>query len=137
MALVCGSCVALSLKDVAEMAAAVRADNLGARHAVGAVFVPGDGARDAIEVGRPAAARLELVRGLIQRRVTGGTGVNALIGEMLVVLPSEGPLRVLFPQDLELLCEEPSALRTASKGGLLHLRGDRTARHSSSDLLSG
>ncbi len=104
MALVGRRGVALALEDVAEMAAAVGADDLGAGHAKGAVLVAGDGAGDAVKVGRPAAAGLELVVGRVERRLTAGAGVDARLGEVLVGRSRVGRLRALFPQDLELLC---------------------------------
>jgi len=96
--------VPFALEDVAQVAAAVGAHDLGARHAQGAVFVAGHGAWDAIEVGRPAAARLELVVGLVERGVAPGTVVDALVGEVLVVLSREGALGAFLPEHPELLC---------------------------------
>jgi len=103
MPLVCRRRVPFALEDMAEVAPAVGAHNLGAQHAMRAVLVPLHGARDAVEVGRPAAARLELVRGLVERRVTAGARVDAFLSEVLVVLAREGRLRTLLSQDAELL----------------------------------
>ena len=101
--LVGGRGESLALEDVAEMAAAIGADDLGAGHAPGAVLVARDSAWDAVKVGRPAAARLELVVGLVQRRITAGAGVDTRVGEELVVLAREGRLGALLPEDAELL----------------------------------
>lgn len=101
--LVRGRRVALALEHVAKVAAAVGAYDLGPCHAEGAVLMPRHGPRDAVEVGRPAAARLELVRGLVQGRLARGAGVDALGRVVLVVLAREGRLGALFSQDAELL----------------------------------
>lgn len=60
------------------MTATVGADDLGAGHAKGPILMAGDGTRDAVEVGGPSAARLKLVRGLVERRVAAGACVHAL-----------------------------------------------------------
>lgn len=59
--------------------------------------------RDGVEVGRPAAAALELVRGRVERRVAGGAVVGAGGGEVLVVLAGVGCFGALFADDAELL----------------------------------
>jgi hypothetical protein len=94
--------VPFPLKDMSEVASAVSADNLGAQHAVRNVLVPLHGPRDAVEVGRPSAARLELVRGLVERRITPCTSVDAFLGGVLVVLARERRLSTLLPKDAEL-----------------------------------
>ncbi len=99
-----GRVVALALKYVAEVTAAVGADDLGAAHAEGAILVPGHSTGDAVEVGGPAAARAELVAGLVQGGVASAAGVDALVGVMLIILAREGRFGTLFPQDLELGC---------------------------------
>lgn len=91
-----------SLKHVAQVPAAVAAHDLGPRHAKGAVLVPRHGARDAVEIGRPAAARVELVRGLVKRRVAAGAGVHARGGVVLVELAGAGGFGALFAEDAEL-----------------------------------
>ena len=45
-----------ALEDVAQVSAAVAANDLGPRHAEGAILVPRHGPGNAVEVGRPAAA---------------------------------------------------------------------------------
>ena len=95
--------MAFALEDVAEMAAAVGADDLGPRHAEGVVLMARHGAGDAVKVCWPATARLELVVGLVQRRLTAGAGVDTRVGEELVVLAREGRLGALLPEDAELL----------------------------------
>lgn len=96
--------MAFPLENVPEMAAAVGADNLGPRHAKGVVLVARHRAGDAVKVGRPATARLELVVGLVQRRITASAGVDTRVGEELVVLAREGRLGALLSEDAELLC---------------------------------
>lgn len=60
---------------MAQMPAAIRTDDLGALHAERAVRVPFDGSRQGIEVGGPAAAGLELVRGAVEGCGAGGAGL--------------------------------------------------------------
>jgi hypothetical protein len=96
--------VALALEDVTEMAATVGADNLGALHAEGAVGVSGNSTRDGIEESRPAAARLELVVGLVERSLAASTGVDTLGGHVLVKVAAVGRLGALVTEDAELLC---------------------------------
>lgn len=87
---------------MAEVPPAVAAHDLGPGHAERAVLVPRHGARDAVEIGRPAAARVELVRGLVQRRMTAGAGVDARRGVVLVELAGAGGFGALFAEDAEL-----------------------------------
>lgn len=61
-------------------------------------------ARYAVEVGRPATARLELMSCFIEWCVAGGAGVYALFGHMLIIFASEGRFSALFSQDAELFC---------------------------------
>lgn len=104
VALVGGRGEALALEDVAQVASAVGADDLGAGHAKGVVRMAGHGARDAVKVGGPAASRLELVRRLVQRRLAAGARVDARLRVELVILAGSGGLCALLPQDSELLC---------------------------------
>lgn len=101
--------VPLSLKDVTQVAAAVGADNLGPDHAESTIFVTGDRARNAVKVGRPAAARLELVVGLVEWRGTTGAGVDALFGVVLVELAGARGLGAFFAEDAKLICSESVA----------------------------
>lgn len=86
------------------MTAAVGADNLGSNGAEASVLVPGDGAGDAIEVRRPAAARVELVRRLVERCVACSASVGALFGVVLVILSSARGFSSLFSENPELRC---------------------------------
>lgn len=45
-----------------------------------------DGARDAVKIGRPAAARAELMARLVKRRITTCAGVDAMIRLVLIKL---------------------------------------------------
>lgn len=104
MTLVSGSRISLSLEDVTEMATTVGADNLGTLHTKGAVGVSGHSTRNGIEESWPAAARLELVVGLVERSVAAGAGVDTLRGHVLVKVTAIGGLGALFTEDAELLC---------------------------------
>jgi hypothetical protein len=108
VALIRGRGKALALEDVAQVAATVGADNLDAAHAEGPVLVSCNGSGEAVKVGRPAAARLEFVVGLVQRSVAPGTRVDALFGVVLVKLATAGSLGSLLPQDTKLFTVEHS-----------------------------
>lgn len=103
MALVCRGGEPLALEDVAQVAAAVGADDLDALHEHAVVLEALDGPRDAVEVGRPAAAAAELVRRLVQGRVAPGARVHARRGGVLVELAGPGGLGALLAEDPELL----------------------------------
>lgn len=92
------------LEDVAQVSAAVAANDLGPHHAKGAILVPRHGPGNAVEVGRPAAARVELVRGVVQGRVAPGAGVDACGGVVLVELASAGRFCALLAEDAKLFC---------------------------------
>lgn len=62
-----------------------------------------DGARDAVEVGGPAAAAAELVVRLVQRCVAAGARVHALLRVVLVELATARRLGALLAEDAELL----------------------------------
>ena len=97
--------IPLPLEDVTEVATAIRTDYFGADHAERAVLVAGDGTRDAVKVRRPSTAGFKLVARFIQRGVAPGASVDAGIREELVILPGEGCLSPLLPEDSELLCD--------------------------------
>lgn len=94
--------MALALENVAQVAAAVGANDLNALHTQRVVDVALDGTGEAVKVGGPAAAGLELVRGLVERRLATGTAVDTGFGKVLVVLAGEGHLGALFTQNAEL-----------------------------------
>jgi hypothetical protein len=102
--LISRSGVSLALEDVTEMATTVGADNLSTLHTEGAVSVSGYSTRDSIEESRPAAARLELVVGLVQRSLAASTSVDTLRGHVLVKVAAVGRLGTLVTKDAELLC---------------------------------
>lgn len=109
MPLVRGRREPLAFEDMTKMAAAVGAHDLGAGHAEAAVLVAGHGAGDAVEVGWPAAARRELVRGLVEGSVAPRARVDALAGVVLVELARAGRLGALLAEDPELLPIEDGA----------------------------
>lgn len=86
MTLVGGGIVALALKNMSQVTTAVGADNLCSCHTESAVLMTDDGARDAIKIGRPAAARAELMARLVKRRITTCAGVYAVVWLVLVKL---------------------------------------------------
>lgn len=62
------------------------------------------GARDAVEVCGPTAARLEFVGCLIQGGVAAGAGVDTVGRVVLVVFAGEGGFGAFFAEDAELFC---------------------------------
>lgn len=114
----------LALENMTQVAAAVGADNLGSDSAEASVLVPGDGAGDAVEIRRPAAARVELVRCLVERRVACSAGVGALLGVVLIKLSSAGGFGALFSENPELRCgrclAKTSALQKNRRRGKRH-----------------
>src|SRR5436305_2527867 len=106
-------------EDVAEMPAAVRAGDLGARHPQGGVGVLVDrSASRRRREGRPTATRVVLRLGAKELRATAGTAVAPVL-EDVVVLPRERALRPLLPQHVVLL---GSQFRAPLRLGLLNLR---------------
>ena len=103
MTLISGSRVSLALENVTKMAATVGANNLSALHAESAVSVSGHSTGHGVEESRPAAARLELVVGLVERSLATSAGVDTLGGHVLVKVAAVGGLGALFAEDAELL----------------------------------
>lgn len=103
MALISRSGVPLALENVTEMTTTVGANNLSTLHTESAVGVPGDSTGHSIEESRPAAARLELVVGLVEGSLTASTGVDTLRRHVLVKIAAVGGLGTLFAEDAELL----------------------------------
>lgn len=103
--LIRGRRVSLAFEDVAQMATAVRADDLGALHAEAGVRMPRDCAGDAVEVRGPAATGLEFVVRLVEGCVACRARVDALAGHVLVVFAREGGFGALFAEDAELFCK--------------------------------
>lgn len=95
--------VSLALEDMTQMATTVSAQNLGARHSQRAILMADDSTGNRVKVGGPAAAAVELVRGLVQRRIAARAVVHALLGEVRVVLAGAGALSALKAQNAELL----------------------------------
>src|SRR4051794_11220839 len=80
------------LEDVAEMAVALRAKNLGADHAVADVaFLVDMAISGGRGKARPAAAGIEFGIGLDQRLAAAGAGIGAL-APLMLVLAGERPL---------------------------------------------
>lgn len=104
MALIRGRRESLALENMTQVTAAIGADNLSSDGAEASVLVPGDGAGDAVEIRRPAAARAELLCCLVKRRVACGASVGALLGVVLVKLSSARGFSSLFSENPELLC---------------------------------
>lgn len=88
------------LEDVAEVAAAVRADDFCAGHAMTDVreLLDGVGVGGGGEAG-PAAVGVELVAGGENDVAAAGTGIVAVLVRLEVVFAGKGAFGVLFSQD--------------------------------------
>lgn len=102
MSLIRGRRVPLALEDMAQVTTTVGAHNLDALHAESAIGVSCDGAGDAVKVRGPSAARLEFVVGLVDRRVAPRAGVDAVVGEELVVFAGVRGFSAFVAEDAEL-----------------------------------
>lgn len=96
--------IPLPLKHMPQMAPAIVAYDLRPFHPERAIRVPLHSARQGVEIRRPAAAGLEFVRGFVERRVTAGTGVHALLGLVGIVFAGVGRFGAFFAEDAELFC---------------------------------
>lgn len=94
----------LSLENMAQVTTAVGADDFRPDRTKAPVLVSSHRARHAVEIGWPAAARVEFVSGLVERRIARSAGVDALLGVVLVKLSSAGGFSALFSENSELCC---------------------------------
>src|SRR6202166_1921722 len=105
------------VEDVAEMAAAAAAMDLGPQHAEGAVLSLADGIFQRLIEARPAGAALEFRLRGEQRQVAAGAGEDAL-AMFLEQRARARPFGALLAQDLVLLRRQ---LRAPFRIGLLDL----------------
>lgn len=75
--------------------------------------------------------------GLVERSCAARACVDALLGVVLVEVAGAGGLGALLAKNAELLCRSVSKLSCAGLGAIRYGPLLRTARHSSSDRLSG
>lgn len=99
----------LPLEDMPQMTSTVLAGDLNPFHAQGAISVTIDRTRNGVEEGGPAAARVELGRGLVEWRVTTCTGVDTVLGIVVAVLACPSHFGPLLSKDSELLWVELGA----------------------------
>lgn len=128
MALVRGSGKPFTLEDMAQMAAAVAADNFSPLHAKGVVDMSGDGSRDGIKISRPPTAGLELVVCRVERSIAPGAIVRALGRIVRVVLAASRALSALLAQDAKLFWVD--ACQQATRHGQLWMRNTKTDQDS-------
>lgn len=95
--------IPLPLEHMSQVPSAIATHNLRSGHPERAIRVPRHRAWDAVEIGRPTAAGLELVGRFVQRRVAAGTGVDAVGGHVLVIDTGVGGFGALSAEDAELL----------------------------------
>ena len=100
--LIRGRGVPLSFEDMTQMPATVAADDLRPFHAKSIIHMSGHRSRNRIKVCWPAAARLELMVGFVERRVAPGAVVHALRRVVGIVLSRAGALSSLLAEDAEL-----------------------------------
>src|SRR4051794_16749830 len=89
------------IEDVAEMAAAAAAVDLGAQHAESAVLGLADRVVERLVEARPAGATLEFGLGRKQRQVAAGAGEDAL-AMLLQQRAGARPLGAVLAQDVVL-----------------------------------
>jgi hypothetical protein len=111
MPLVLGVSKALALEDVPKMSAAVVAHNLRPHHAHCAIGPLAHSARHSVPEGGPAAARVEFVVRLVERRLAAAARVDTGVGVVLVEGAGPGRLGALLAEDAELLCEVLVSMR--------------------------
>jgi hypothetical protein len=104
MSLIRRRIIPLPFKDMAQMPTAVAAHDLRALHTERLVRMSRHRAGDAVKVRGPAAAALELVVGLVERRAAGCARVHAGVRVVLVELVGEGRFGAFFAEDAELFC---------------------------------
>lgn len=137
MTLVCRSVVALAFENMAQMAAAVGANNFSACHAKSTILVTSHSSGNAVKISRPAATRLEFVIGLVERCAASCTGIDAFRRVVLVELARARWLSALLSQDAKLFCDSALADAPSLERGVEDLPLLSTARHSSFERLSG
>jgi hypothetical protein len=126
----------LALEDMPQMPTAVIAHNLRPHHAHSRVRPLSDRAGHGVPECGPAAARVELVVGLVQWRVAAGARVDAGVGVVLVEFAGAGGLGAFFAQDAELLWVvlEGCGMWKCIRGGV---PGDSSVCHSPSVFCTG
>src|SRR6185437_5921417 len=95
-------------EDMAEMAAAARAMDLGPLHQMSVVFARGHGAGDRLQETRPAGAAFKLRLRLVQRLAAAGAAKHTL-AVLVVEGAGAGPLRAMTAQHAVLLRGQPGA----------------------------
>lgn len=104
MPFICRRRIPLTLKDMAQMTPAVTTHNLRPLHPKRAIRMSGHRTGDGVKVCRPAAPGLEFMRGLVERGVAAGAGVDTLGREMGVIFARVRGLCAFFAQDAKLFC---------------------------------
>ncbi len=78
-------------------------------YAEGTVCMSCDCTGDGIVVCRPAAARLEFVVRLVERRTAAGAGVNTRVGHVLIIFTGPWSFGTFLTEDSELFYKQKSA----------------------------
>lgn len=125
----------LALEDVSQMAATVVAYDLRPHHAQAGVRSLTNSVRHGIPKRWPAAARVELVVGFVERCVAGGACVDAGVGVVLVIGAGAGHFGALLAEDAELLYHDVSDHAVPHE--VENMPGDSCACHSPSVFCTG
>lgn len=91
-----------AFENMPKVASAVITNNFGPLHSECVVDMSLNSTRDRIKVGRPAAARLELVVGLVEGCVAAGAVIDTLRGVVGVIFTSASRLSALFTENSKL-----------------------------------
>jgi hypothetical protein len=140
MSLICGCWEPFAFENVAQMASTIAADDLYALHAKRIVDMSSDSSGNRVKIRGPAAARAELVAGLVERGTAGCTIVNTVGRVMFIIFTSVCRLRSFLADDPELLYEGNRFSRYFGIDeicGLVDIPGLSIALQSSSLVLSG
>lgn len=93
----------LALKDMTQMTSAVTAHDFRAFHPKRSISVSRHRTGNRIEVGGPTTAGFELMRRLVQRRITAGAAVDTLGGIVRIIFAGARTFGALFTENSELL----------------------------------
>jgi hypothetical protein len=103
MPLILGIPKLFAFEDMAQVPSTVVAHDLRPHHAEPGIRALANSIRERVPEGRPAAAGVELVVGLVERRAAAGAGVHAGVGVVLVELAGAGRFGSFLAEDAELL----------------------------------
>jgi len=120
----------LASEDMAQVTATCGASDFDTGHSMVPVFMSSNSTGDSIEECRPTASGIELSGAFVERCATGGTRIDTIFLE-LVVLSGAGHFGPLLADDSELLgCQDGAPFRL----GLGLGSGGDSVRHVASEI---